>query len=272
MQFLGDVSALLLLAEYDSGRVGLHQVVAPGLRGDVLEDHLHVARPTVRRSRAGWRSGGTADVRPRCRRESARPGRRSADPSRRAVGRRESATRSVGSGPGRPPRVRSCPPTGQGSPAAEATVAPGTPRWADALVSTTNPSASTIRIGAWFESKRSRYMASALRWASREISARRRAARSADTRWPMRKARTSSSTTCMSSADGGHVLVGGTCGEEPRDGQDGHPTAGQQRPGEAVVEGGVDHRDERRGRAWRTRGPATWRRDGRPRWRPALMR
>ena len=44
-------------------------------------------------------------------------------------------------------------------------------------------------------------MASALRWASREISARRRAARSDDTRWPIRKAKTSSSTTCISSAE-----------------------------------------------------------------------
>ena len=49
-------------------------------------------------------------------------------------------------------------------------------RCAEAFVSTTMPSESTIRIGAWFESKRSRYMASAWRWASRDDSARRRAA------------------------------------------------------------------------------------------------
>ena len=41
MELLGDVATLLLLAEYDLARVGLHQVVASGLGGDVLEDDLH---------------------------------------------------------------------------------------------------------------------------------------------------------------------------------------------------------------------------------------
>ena len=43
MQLLGDVSPLFFLAEDDPSGVGLHQVVAAGLGGDVFEDHLHVA-------------------------------------------------------------------------------------------------------------------------------------------------------------------------------------------------------------------------------------
>ncbi len=73
-------------------------------------------------------------------------------------------------------------------------------RWAEALVSSTMPSPSMIRMGAWFESNRSRYKASADRWASRDVSASRRAERSAETRCPMRSASPSSRATCMSSA------------------------------------------------------------------------
>ena len=47
VELLGDVAAFFLLAEHDPGRVRLHQVVATGLGGDVLEDHLH--SPVVRR-------------------------------------------------------------------------------------------------------------------------------------------------------------------------------------------------------------------------------
>ena len=41
VELLGDVAALLLLAEHDLAGVGLHEVVATGLGGDVLEDDLH---------------------------------------------------------------------------------------------------------------------------------------------------------------------------------------------------------------------------------------
>ena len=46
VELLGDMATLLLLTRHHVGRVGLHQVVAPGFRGDVLEDDLH-AGPVV---------------------------------------------------------------------------------------------------------------------------------------------------------------------------------------------------------------------------------
>ncbi len=49
VKLLGDVTPLLFLTEHDLGGVRLHQVVAPGLGGDVLEDDLHSPVPAWER-------------------------------------------------------------------------------------------------------------------------------------------------------------------------------------------------------------------------------
>ena len=74
------MSTLLFLAEDDSGRVGLHQIVSAGLGGDVLEHHLH-ALPGVGAVRAWSRLDGRARAVPSVEGEGSTRRRQRAGPS-----------------------------------------------------------------------------------------------------------------------------------------------------------------------------------------------